>query len=271
MSYWSITDRICQDLGPWLRVETYLSSICLALLSTTDLFSSTCIMRFSNSHCWSCRALLICTTLNIGEITTFTRQKIHLILRAWKMPELHFLPLRTRHYAADLRGVTENKSTWILNRCSAKDSACRDKSDRVSCCSEEVFNLWLALLCIALVLCVCRQTCGFCGRTADSCCSTEGHMTHKTAPRAPVCENGTWAWSKDTTLSLKDRRWVVREEREERERGERAWSISNSRQTFHSHGPRRSISVEMESGERLEMVNWHKLTGNLSRVRVNSY
>lgn len=66
-----------------------------------------------------------------------------------------------------------------------------DKAVEASCCSEEVFNLWLAFLCSVLALCICTLTCGFCGRTGDSCYSTEGHMTHKTAPRAPVCESGT--------------------------------------------------------------------------------
>lgn len=69
-----------------------------------------------------------------------------------------------------------------------------DKSDRAfreHCFLEEVFNLRLALLGSVLVLCVRGLTCVFCGRTGDSCYSTEGHMTHKTAPRAPVCESGT--------------------------------------------------------------------------------
>lgn len=69
-----------------------------------------------------------------------------------------------------------------------------DKSDKAvtaSCCSEEVLNLRLAPLCSVLALRICGLTCGFCGRTGDSCCSTEGHMTHKTAPRAPVCESDT--------------------------------------------------------------------------------
>lgn len=66
-----------------------------------------------------------------------------------------------------------------------------DKAFRERGCSEDVFNLQLALLCSVLVLCVRGLTCGFCGRTGDSCYSTEGHMTHKTAPRAPVCESGT--------------------------------------------------------------------------------
>lgn len=60
-------------------------------------------------------------------------------------------------------------------------------------------------------VCVCRLTCGFCATTGDSCYSTEGHMTHKTAPRAPVCESGTWGGGKDTTQRLTDRR---REDRE---------------------------------------------------------
>lgn len=92
-----------------------------------------------------------------------------------------------------------------------------DKAVKAGCCSVEVFNLRLALLGSALVLCIWGLTCGFCGRTGDSCYSTEGHMTHKTAPRAPVCESGTWGGSKDTTPGLKDRRREAREGREGRE------------------------------------------------------
>lgn len=55
-------------------VKTNLSSICLALFSTADLFSSTWTIRLSNSHCWSCRAFPICTTLNTWQITASTRK-----------------------------------------------------------------------------------------------------------------------------------------------------------------------------------------------------
>lgn len=85
-----------------------------------------------------------------------------------------------------------------------------DKSDKAvqeSCFSEEVFDLPLALFCSVLVFFLSKGlTCGFCGRTGDSCYSTEGHMTHKTAPRAPVYERGTSGGNKDTTPDLKDRR-----------------------------------------------------------------
>jgi len=39
-------------------------------------------------------------------------------------------------------------------------------------------------------------------------------MTHKTAPRAPVCESGTSGGNKDATLGLKDRRREGRREEE---------------------------------------------------------
>lgn len=45
----------------------YLSSICLAVLSTADLLSSTWAIRLSNCHCWSCRAFPMCTSLRTNR------------------------------------------------------------------------------------------------------------------------------------------------------------------------------------------------------------
>lgn len=87
-----------------------------------------------------------------------------------------------------------------------------DKAVKECYCSQEVFfNLWLALLGSVLVPCIWGLTCGFCERTGDSCYSTEGHMTRKKAPRAPVCESGTWGGTKDTTPGLNN---IQREEGE---------------------------------------------------------
>lgn len=94
LNYWPFVAEVpqtcCDNERVW--VCTDLSSICLALLSTADLFSSTWTIRLSNSHCWSCRAFPICTTLNTWEITASTSQEAPLlILCAWK--KLNMSPL----------------------------------------------------------------------------------------------------------------------------------------------------------------------------------
>lgn len=95
LNYWpfvaEVTQTCCDNECVWVCAD--LSSICLALLSTADLFSSTWTIRLSNSHCWSCRAFPICTTLKTWEITASNNSQEAPLLTLWAWKKWNMSPL----------------------------------------------------------------------------------------------------------------------------------------------------------------------------------